>query len=461
MAILKHRLPSTLLDSMPYLHESHFNTHLILFATMASLFGGLLFSAAPTLQLFVADTYDSLVKGGRTSTNRNWRRASAILVVAELAIAMVLLVSATLLGKSYYRLMHEDIGISADHLAVLHILKLDESTDTNSIQLERQLISRMSALPGVTSVGASWRLAVGNGDDFSHFRVVGRSYIGEGDEALQRMASVGYFQTLQARLAQGRYFTEADDASKPRVAIINQIMAKQFFPGENPLRKHILDYYDKEHPIEIIGVVEDIKEGPLDVELKPAVYSPFNQAPEKDFYITLRTSQSEETILPSMISAVSQVNAGLITDGADSMTSRINNSQSAYLHRFAAWIVAGFAFLALLLSTVGLYGIISYSVGQRTREIGLRIALGAQRKSVYQLILKEAAWLAISGVVGGIFCSLIVTGLLRSLLFGVSPWDAETLLTVACILVTSALLASYIPARRAALVNPVDSLRAE
>ena len=250
-------------------------------------------------------------------------------------------------------------------------------------------------------------------------------------------------------------------------------MAKQFFPGENPLRKHILDYYDKEHPIEIIGVVEDIKEGPLDVELKPAVYSPFNQAPEKDFYITLRTSQSEETILPSMISAVSQVNAVLITDGADSMTSRINNSQSAYLHRFAAWIVAGFAFLAfgatfqtvvfyaLLLSTVGLYGIISYSVGQRTREIGLRIALGAQRKSVYQLILKEAAWLAISGVVGGIFCSLIVTGLLRSLLFGVSPWDAETLLTVACILVTSALLASYIPARRAALVNPVDSLRAE
>jgi macrolide transport system ATP-binding/permease protein len=460
VTLLKHRMPPTLLDSMPYLRELNFSVHLILFAVLASVLGGLLFSAAPSLQLF-ADTHESLIEGGRTSTNRSWRKASAILVVAELAIAVVLLVSATLLGKSYYRLMHEDIGISADNLAILHVLKVDDSTDTEAIQLERQLISRMSVLPGVTSVGVSWRLAVGNGDDFSHFRVVGRSYTGEGDEALERITSVGYFKTLQARLAQGRYFTEADDASKPRIAIINQALAKQFFPGEDPIGKHLVNYYDTNHPIEIVGVVNDIKEGPLDVELRPAVYTPFNQTPETDFFITLRTSRSEETILPSMINTVHQVNAGLVADGEDTMTSRINNSQSAYLHRFAAWIVGGFATLALLLATVGLYGVVSHSVGQRTREIGVRIALGAQRRSVYQLILKEAAWLATSGVAGGILCSIIVTGLLRSLLFGVSPWDAGALLSVACMLIASALLAAYIPARRAASVNPVEALRAE
>jgi ABC-type antimicrobial peptide transport system permease subunit len=162
-----------------------------------------------------------------------------------------------------------------------------------------------------------------------------------------------------------------------------------------------------------------------------------------------------------MVHAVHQIGSGLIVNGEDTMADRIGNSQAAYLHRSAAWLVAGFAALALLLGTVGLYGVISYSVGQRMREIGVRMALGAQRSSVYQLILKEACWLAVLGVAGGVLCSVAVASLLRSLLFAVRPWDMTTLLSVGIVLASSTLAASYIPARRAASIDPAEALRAE
>jgi macrolide transport system ATP-binding/permease protein len=273
--------------------------------------------------------------------------------------------------------------------------------------------------------------------------------------------SVGYLETLRARLLQGRYFTDTDDASRPRVAIINQTMAKQMFPGEDPLRKRIVSEYDKDHPIEIVGVVDDIKDGPLDSKAMASVYEPFDQNPLNDFFVALRTSRSEGMMLRSMVDAVHRIDPGLIADEEETMADRINNSQAAYLHRSAAWLVAGFAALALLLGTVGLYGVISYSAGQRTREIGVRMALGAQRSSVYRLILNEACWLAFLGIMGGILCSLLVTRLFRSMLFAVSPWDTGTLLSVGAVLAASALLASYIPARRAASINPTEALRAE
>jgi macrolide transport system ATP-binding/permease protein len=238
-------------------------------------------------------------------------------------------------------------------------------------------------------------------------------------------------------------------------------MAQQIFPGEDPLRKHLIDEYDKDHPVEITGVVDDVKEGPLDMKPTPAVYEPFNQNPVSNFYVTLRTSQFEQSLFHSMADVVHRIDPGLIADGQDSMVDRISNSQSAYLHRSAAWIVAGFAGMALLLGVVGLYGVISYSVGQRTREIGVRMALGAQRASVYRLILVEAGWLVISGIAGGLLCSFAAATLLRSILFHVSPWDGGTLFFVACVLAGSALLASYLPAHRAASIDPVEALRGE
>jgi macrolide transport system ATP-binding/permease protein len=459
--ILARLIPHDLLDSMPYLRELYFDAHLVLFAVVVSIIGGVLFSAAPAIQLFPSNMEEGLKEGGRTAAGRSWRKAGSSLVVVELATAIVLLVSAGLLGKSFYRLLHVDIGISGDHLAVLHVLKLGASTDADEIGLERQVLSRLAALPGVTSAGVSDNLAVGGGDGFAHFRVAGRSYLGEGDEANDRLAGVGYFETLRAQLIHGRYFTEADDGSKPRVAIINQTMANQAFPGEDPLRKRIVNQYDQDHPIEIVGVVNDIKEGPLDRETRSAVYTPFNQAPTDNFFVTLRASQPEETMLRPMVKAVHDIDAGLIVDGEDTMTDRINNSQSAYLHRCAAWVVATFAAVALLLGTIGLYGIVSYSVSQRTREIGVRMALGAQRGSVYRMILREAGWLIAAGVVVGLGCSLGAGMLMRTLLFGVKAWDVPTLVAVAMVLALFALMASYLPARRAASVNPVEALRAE
>ena len=323
----------------------------------------------------------------------------------------------------------------------------------------------MSALPGVTAVGVSGEPAVGSGEGFrhlfAHFRVAGRPYVGEGNEAVNQIAGVGYFETLRARLIQGRYFTETDDASKPGVAIINRTMAKQNFPGVDAVGKRIVNQYDPEHPIEVIGVVDDLKDGPLDMKPTAAVYSPFNQTSTNDFFVTVRTSQSATSVLPSLTRAVHEIDPGLMADGAETMIERINDSQSAYLHRSAAWVVAGFAVLALLLGTVGLYGVTSYAVGQRTREIGVRMALGAQRSAIYQLILKEAGWLAAFGIAGGVLCSFTATRLLRSMLFGVSRWDVETLLGVAFVLIASAFLASYLPARRAASINPTEALRAE
>jgi macrolide transport system ATP-binding/permease protein len=463
--ILPGLIPTALLENMPYLEGLRFNLHLLVLAWSLSILGGLLFSAGPALQLFLSDMQEGLREGGRTAAGRSWRRVGASLVVVELAITVVLLVSAGLLAKSFYRLLHEDIGISADHLAVMHISKMGSPTDPESIALERQVIARMSALPGVTSVGVSQQLAIGGGESFvamfKHFRVAGRPYVGEGDEATDRSASVGYFETLRARLLQGRYFTESDDASRPHVAIINRTLAKQMFPGEDPLEKRLIDEYDKDHPLEIIGVVDDIKEGPLDMKPIAGVYQPFNQNPLSDFYVTVRASQSAASVLPSVAQAAHQIDRGLIADEEETMSEHIDNSQSAYLHRSAAALVAGFAALALLLGTVGLYGVISYSVGQRTREIGVRMALGAQRASVYRLILREACWLVALGIMGGIFFSFAATSLLRSMLFGVSPRDTGTAISVVCVLAASALLASFIPARRAASIDPAKALRTE
>ena len=467
LKLLTGQIPSNLLENMPYLQGLHFNVHLVPFVAMVSILGGLLFYAGPSLHLLFTDMQDGLSEGGRTSAGRGWRKLGATLVAAELAITVVLLVGAGLLAKSFYRLMNIDLGISPAHLAILHVSNSGprKDDDIRNIELQRQVIARMSALPGVTSVGVSRELALGSGEGFSHlfthFRVAGRPSHGEGDEAIEQMISVGYFETLRARLVQGRYFTDADDTSRPREAIINRTMAREEFHGEAATGKRIISQYDPDHPIEIVGVVDDLKDGPLDMKPTAAVYSPFNQIPTGDFHVTLRTSQSERAVLPSMVRAVHSLDPGLIVNGDETMTDRINDSESAYLHRSAAWVAGGFATLALLLGTVGLYGVTSFAVGQRTREIGVRMALGAQRHSVYRLILSEAGRLALIGVLGGLLGSFALTSLLRRMLFGVSPWDMETMFSVACVLVASSFVASYIPARRAASINPTEALRAE
>jgi macrolide transport system ATP-binding/permease protein len=471
MGVLARQIPANLLDNMPYLSDLHWSTHLFLFAAIISIFAAVLFSAGPALHLFFSNMQSGLKDSGRSSSNSNWRRFGRSLAAVELAITVVLLVGAGLLAKSFYRLLHVDIGIAPDHLAMLHISNpvsgsgaLDDQ-DARNIAMERQIVTRISSLPGVAAVGVSREPAIGSGEGFTHlfahFRVAGQPYVGEGNEAVDQTVGVGYLETLRTRLIQGRYFTEADDYSRSRVAILNRTMAAQDFPGQDVIGKQVISQYDPDHPIEIIGVIEDLKDGALDSASTAAIYSPFNQLPSSDLYLALRTTQAEASILPAVVNTVHQIDPGLIANRPETMTERIDNSESAYLHRSAAHIVTGFALLALLLGAVGLYGVISYSVSQRTREIGVRMALGAQRNSVYRLILTEAGWLAVIGVIGGILSSLGLTTFLRTMLFGVSPWDIQTLVGVTCVLFAAALLASFIPARRAASVNPVEALRSE
>ena len=212
---------------------------------------------------------------------------------------------------------------------------------------------------------------------------------------------------------------------------------------------------------QVIGVVDDIKEGSLDSEIWPAVYYPMYQDDDSYFTLIVRTSQKEGSMLPALVSVIHSIDPGIGTADPIGMDERIRQSPTAYLHRSSAWLVGGFAALAFLLGVVGLYGVIAYSVSQRTREIGVRMALGAQRRSVCKLVLREAGVLALLGVGLGLLCSVGAATLMRKLLFATAAWDVTTLASVALLLVAAAMLASYIPAHRAASVNPVEALRAE
>ena len=467
MQLLANLIPADMMDSMPYLHALDLNFHVLLFACTISMIAGVLFAIAPILRVSLSNLREGLTEGTRGSAGTMWRRFGSNLVVLELATAMVLLVGAGLLGKSLHRLLHEDIGINPDHLATLQIEGPATSNwkGEQTVASSQQVIDRITSLPGVKSVGIASELPVRGGPN-SWFGIVGKPTQGEHNLASNRDVSSGYFTTLQARLLRGRYFTDAEDASKPPVVIINQTLARRYFSGEDPIGKRLFfgsygALSPASPPMEIVGVVSDIKEGPLDANAEPSLYLPFNQDPWRGFSVVVRTSQDEASVLPTLVAAIHGIDRAISVHDEITMSALINGSPSAYLHRSSAWLVGSFATIAFFLSVVGLYGVVAYSVGQRTREIGVRMALGAQRGSVYQLILREAAWLAAFGIGLGLVGSIVAARLMRGLLFGVQAWDVPTFVAVAAVLGVSSLLASYIPARRAAAVNPVEALRVE
>jgi predicted permease len=434
------------------------------FAACLAGLAAVLFSLAPMVRTRFSKLHEALADSGRGVSGKAWRRLGSNLVVVELAVAMVLLVGAGLLSKSLYRLLHLDLGFDPDGLATLRVTVPDVRYGKNpeGVALGRELIRQISALPGVRSVGIAGQLPVSFNGNTTWIRLTDRPYDGEHNEVNDRDVSSEYFSTIRAKLLRGRYFNDSEDKSKAGVAVINQALAKKYFPGEDPIGKKYGDNTLSPDSLrEIIGVVEDIHEGALDTDTWPTTYIPFNQSTDTDFALIVRATQNEGALLPAIVATIRNIDPNIATSQTLTMNQSISNSQTAYMHRSSAWLVGGFAAMALLLSVVGLYGIIAYSVSQRTREIGVRMALGAQRGTVYQLILKEAGWLTAGGMVLGIFCSLGAGTLMGSLLFGVRSWDVVTLLAVAALLGVSALLASYIPARRAAKVEPMVALRYE
>ncbi len=447
---------------MPYLYALGFNPRVLASAATIAVGAAVLFSIAPAWRSFLPDIREGLAEGSRGSAGSTWRRFGANLVVLELATAVVLLVGAGLLGQSFYRLLHIDLGMQPEHLATLRVAEPASVHDNNVqvVALAQEIMNRTAKLPGVESVAVSTLLPV-NGGNTMWIRVIGHPFHGEHNEVGYREVSSGYFRTLRAKLRRGRYFTEAEDASKPPVVIIDEALAEKYFPGEDPVGMKMAYAGSTATPMEVIGIVENIKEGALDETTWPTMYVAYNQDPDDHFTLVVRASRGEQALLPTLAATIRRIDPDVATFDGKTMTERIDNTQSAYLHRCSAWLVGGFAVLALLLGAAGLYGVIAYSVGRRTREIGVRMALGAQTGTVYRLILMEAGRLIAAGTLIGLICSIAAARLLRGLLFGVSAGDPATMAGVAVVLGLVAFLASYLPARRAASVNPVDALRAE
>lgn len=464
MHLLAGMVPKGMASNMPFLQGVGLNVHATIFLAAVALLTALLLTAVPALRLASQDMRRGLSDGDRGVASRLWRRIGANLVVAELATAVVLLVAAGLLGKSLYQLLNVPLGFDPDHLATLY-LKLPGAVERSDQQMAvfyRQVVQRLSSLPGVQSVAMTSMLPVQCNCAIDVIHFPGRPYHGERNDVVERHVSQDYFAALNAILIRGRFFTYGDDTSKPGVAIVNQALARKYFPGEDPIGQRIADDEGGRPSVwEIVGIVNDVREGPLDAPISPAEYFPLDQTPDHSFNLVVRARQDAGALLPVLVSTLHQINPNLGTSDESTMNEVIDGTQAALLHRFSAWLVGGFAVIALALGVIGLYGVIAYSVSQRRREIGVRMALGAQRGSVYSLVMRQAGFLTLAGLGIGLTCSVGAAMLIRTLLFGVHAWDALTLTSVTILLGLASLAASFLPARRAASVNPTEALRAE
>ena len=460
--LLAALIPERVVRGMPFFQTIGVDHRVLLFAAVVSLAALAVCTAAPMSRLSLTDLSAGLANGARSSSGA-WRRFGANLVVVELTLAIGLLAAAGLLGKSFYRILHVDLNFNPDHLATLEIdANTGYDTPARGLALTRGLMEAVSPVPGVQAAGTVGSLPVTCNCGAVPYRVEGRPWSGTQEEAESNTVSAGYMATIQARLLKGRLFTDTDDTSHPPVVLINRIMAQQFFHGEDPVGQTIGDEHLSSSSLhQVIGVVDDIREGALDDSLAPAVYFSVNQNPGNSFFLVLRTAQDPIAALPAIVAAIHRLDLGIGVRNEFTMVEHIHDSQASYLHSSAAWFVGGFAVCALLLGVIGLYGVIAYSVSQRTREIGVRMALGAQRSSIGRLILGEAAFLVLFGLLFGIPASFFIGRLLRNLLFGVSSWDLSVLTGVSAALAAATLIAAWIPARRAASTDPIEALRTE
>jgi putative ABC transport system permease protein len=440
------------------------------FTIAASLFTGILFGLMPALRTAQPDLREALNEGGRGSTGAAASRSlRSILVVAEIAIAMLLLVGAGLLLRSFEKMASTAAGFAPDHLLVadLPLSKNAYPKPEQRFAFYDHLLESARSLPGVRSVGAASFLPMSGNGSLIHFNIYGRppktphDYIAAG----YRTITPQYLETLSVPLIAGRMFAETDNEKAPNVVVVNASFARQFFGAEPPLGKRMQIGATPENDVpwlEIVGVVGDMRRG-LATEPQAEMYLPYKQAdgvlPVFSLSIVLRTA-----VDPAAEASALRVALGSIDKNQPLVKVRTmedNMTTSAAQPRFRTWLLGLFALLALLLSSIGIYGVMSYSVTQRVHEIGIRIALGAQPAQVFRLVTGEGLRLALMGVGIGLAASLALTRVLRTFLYEVSPLDPITYGTVAVILIGVGLLASYLPARRATRVDPLIALRYE
>jgi len=456
-------IPQALLNSMPYIKMMRIDWGVLLFALGIALFTGVLFALAPALQLSGKHIHDAFRDGARGSQSVGWRRFASALVVAEVAISMVLLFGAGVLGKSFYRLLQVDTGFNYHNLSSMAVAmpSAQYKTDAQQIAFYRSLLDRVQTLPGVQSAGVTSTLPIGQGNT-SNVVVIGQPYTGQGFEANSRSVDIHYFQTLHAHLMAGRWFDASDTAEAPQRVIVNKTFADMFMKGLDPVVQQVrFTYSDAEKPRQVVGVVSDIREGQLDAPALPAIYTPYLQDPDSFLYLVVRTQQDAAAAILQTKAAVSQLDPNVVTFQEQTMEDFIQRSPVAFFHRYPAWLAGLFALMALILGTIGLYGLVAYSVSQRTQEIGIRMALGAQRSSVLQMVLLQGVRLIVPGALIGIAGGVAAALLARSLLFRVSAWDPAIFAIVTALLASVTLIASYIPARTATKVDPMVALRYE
>jgi putative ABC transport system permease protein len=383
--------------------------------------------------------------------------------VTEVALAVVLLIGAGLMLRSFMRLQTVDPGIRAENLLTIQLSlpQADYAKNEQSRSFYEQLIGRLGSMPGVESVGAVNILPLGGGFSCDSFKRDDRP-VPPGQEPCAEYRSIteGYFRSMGIELVRGRAFSERDrDASVP-VAVINEAFAREFFPGEDPLGMRITPDTGSQVSREIVGVVRDVKHFGLDSEAQPELYVPFMQDPwPRSMALVIRTSNNPEGLITPARAEVWAMDKDLPVLNPRTMDQLVERSVA--MTRFRALLMGLFAALALVLSSLGIYGVISYSVTQRRHEIGIRMALGAEQSDIIKLVVRQGVMLAVAGIAIGIGAATGLTRVLQSFLFEVSATDPYTFAAVSVLLLLVALLASLLPARRAMKIDPIQSLRCE
>jgi predicted permease len=429
----------------------------VLFAVAMAIATSLVFGLAPALSA-------SQLRPAHRSRSSN--RLRSLLVVAEVALSVMLLAGAGLLLRSYARLWQTNPGFAPDHLltARISLPPLQYRDPARIAAFYAEVLAGVRALPGVVSAGAVDGLPFGGGGHGGDFKIAGRAWPASAavPDVEKRHATPGYFQAMGIPLKQGRFFSEQDGANAPRVAMIDETLAKAFFPKGDAVGQFLIDPFLRLKPGEgsqIVGIVGAVKDRNLMNNPQPVIYHPALQAPRPFMNLAVRTVGDPLALVSAIQQRVRDLDRNLPVYKVATMEQ--NLSDSLMRRRFSMLLLAALAGFALCLAAVGVYSVISYSVGRRTREIGIRMALGAQPGSVQKLILRQGLRPVLAGLAAGLLASLVAMRALASLLYGVTATDPPTFLAVACVLLAISALASAIPARRAARVDPMAALRHE
>jgi putative ABC transport system permease protein len=451
-------------SDVPRMNEIQVDGRVLGFGLALSLLSGIVFGLAPGWHV-AGDRFSNALKEGTRSGGEDGRRrvVRSAIVVTEMGLAVVLLVGAGLLIRSFERLQKVNAGFNASHLltAQIGLPRAQYSKPEQWAAFESQLLERMEATPGVDEATAALPLPLVGGYLNLAFQIEGEPPRSKSESPATNYVAIGsnYFHAMQIPLLRGREITAADQASAPKVCVISETMARRFFPNENPIGKRVVIGFPEGVPREVVGIVGGVKDVGLADNESTQVYIPFSQSPFWAVTLAVRAHGDASQLSAAVREQVRAIDPALPIAEIKPMTDVIAESISQ--PRFRTTLLGLFGVTALFLAAIGIYGVISYNTAQRTREIGVRVALGAQRHDVLRLILRQGVLLGGAGVILGLAGAAALTNFLASLVFGISTSDPTTYLAVTVLLFSVALLACYVPARRAMRVDPMIALRYE